>query len=105
MRILRTTLISSCRGSGDIKIGIYAPTVMFAVNCCKLRLDTSFAVIGVYSDCLFVAAQCAHAAVGVVKLIRKHNHSLLKQWEEYGSAKIAVKCPNQAQLVRNDQLL
>lgn len=47
-----------------------------------------------------IAAQCAHAAVGVVKLIRKHNHSLLKQWEEYGSAKIAVKCPNQAQLLQ-----
>jgi len=48
---------------------------------------------------LLVAAQCAHAAVGVVEDMRQTNKLLLSQWEEYGSAKIALKCPNQSQLV------
>ncbi len=45
------------------------------------------------------AAQCAHAAVAVVEDMRQTNKLLLRQWEEYGSAKIAVKCPSQAELV------
>ena len=48
---------------------------------------------------VLAAAQCAHAAVGVVEDMRQHNKLLLRQWEEYGSAKIALKCPNQAELV------
>lgn len=49
----------------------------------------------------FAAAQCAHAAVGVVEHVRKHNQLLLRQWEEYGAAKVAVKCPKQAEMVRH----
>ncbi|KAL0027833.1 hypothetical protein WJX77_009410 [Trebouxia sp. C0004] len=47
-----------------------------------------------------VAAQCAHAAVAVVEDMRLTNKLLLRQWEAYGSAKIAVKCPNQAELLQ-----
>ncbi|DBA83359.1 TPA: hypothetical protein ACH3X2_006510 [Trebouxia sp. C0005] len=47
-----------------------------------------------------IAAQCAHAAVAVVEDMRQTNKLLLRQWEEYGSAKIAVKCPNQAELLQ-----
>ena len=47
------------------------------------------------------AAQCAHAAVGVVEELKKQNHTLLRQWDEYGSAKIALKCPTEAELVSN----
>lgn len=45
------------------------------------------------------AAQCAHAAVGVVEHVRKHNQLLLRQWEEYGAAKVAVKVPKEAEMV------
>ncbi|KAL3136929.1 hypothetical protein ABBQ32_006535 [Trebouxia sp. C0010 RCD-2024] len=47
-----------------------------------------------------VAAQCAHAAVGVVEHVRKHNQPLLRQWEQYGAAKVAVKCPKQAEMMQ-----
>lgn len=46
-----------------------------------------------------IAAQCAHAAVGVVENMRRHNEHLLQQWKTYGAAKIAVQCPNQQQLL------
>ena len=45
------------------------------------------------------AAQCAHAAVGVVEVLKKQNQILLRQWDEYGSAKIALKCPSEEELV------
>ena len=48
---------------------------------------------------LLAAAQCAHAAVGVVENLRKHDKKLLHQWELWGAAKIAVKCPSQQLLV------
>ena len=48
---------------------------------------------------LSAAAQCSHAAVGVVEHVRKTNKLLLRQWEEYGAAKVAVKCPSQAEMV------
>lgn len=47
----------------------------------------------------YAAAQCAHAAVGVVEVLKKQNQILLRQWDEYGSAKIALKCPSEAELV------
>lgn len=47
-----------------------------------------------------IAAQCAHAAVAVVEDMRQTDKLLLRQWEQYGSAKIAVKCPNQAELLQ-----
>lgn len=49
------------------------------------------------------AAQCAHAAVAVVEDMRQTNKLLLRQWEEHGSAKIAVKCPSQAEMVSRHQ--
>ena len=51
------------------------------------------------SRSMYAAAQCAHAAVAVVEDMRQTNKLLLRQWEEYGSAKTAVKCPSQAELV------
>lgn len=48
---------------------------------------------------LSAAAQCAHAAVGVVEQVRKHNQLLLRQWEEYGAAKVAVKVQKEAEMV------
>ena len=47
-----------------------------------------------------IAAQCAHAAVAVVEEVRRTNKPLLKQWQAHGAAKIALKCPNQTQLLQ-----
>lgn len=38
--------------------------------------------------------------MGVVEHVRKHNQLLLRQWEQYGAAKVAVKVPKEAEMVR-----
>ena len=38
------------------------------------------------------AAQCAHAAVGIVSKLRKNRAALLGAWEAGGQTKICLKC-------------
>eukprot|EP00578_Thalassiosira_sp_NH16_P016463 CAMPEP_0181107728 /NCGR_PEP_ID=MMETSP1071-20121207/17240_1 /TAXON_ID=35127 /ORGANISM="Thalassiosira sp., Strain NH16" /LENGTH=193 /DNA_ID=CAMNT_0023191261 /DNA_START=8 /DNA_END=589 /DNA_ORIENTATION=+ len=45
-----------------------------------------------------IAAQCGHAAVGCYKRSRKQCPSALSAWERTGCAKIAVKCPTEAEM-------
>lgn len=45
-----------------------------------------------------VAAQCCHAALGCYKRASKQCPSGVSAWERTGCAKIAVKCPTQAEL-------
>lgn len=47
-----------------------------------------------------IGAQCGHAAVGAYEKQRKKNPSKLQLWEEYGSAKIALKVESEEDLVR-----
>ena len=49
---------------------------------------------------LSAAAQCCHAAVGVVERLQRDHPVLLKQYEQYGSAKVAIKIPTEAEMVR-----
>lgn len=44
-----------------------------------------------------VAAQCAHAAVDLYKKATKRTPKLVKQWETFGQAKVALKAPSEAQ--------
>jgi len=39
------------------------------------------------------AAQCAHAAVDLYKKASKHTPKLVRQWETFGQAKVALKAP------------
>jgi PTH2 family peptidyl-tRNA hydrolase len=38
------------------------------------------------------AAQCAHAAVGIVAKLRRNRGALLAAWEECGQTKVCLKC-------------
>jgi PTH2 family peptidyl-tRNA hydrolase len=51
-----------------------------------------------------IAAQCSHAAVGCYKKAIKSCPSALRAWELTGCAKIAVKCPSEAEMM-NDILV
>ena len=51
-----------------------------------------------------IAAQCCHAAVGCYKISTKVCPKALKSWEVSGCAKIAVKCPDETEMM-NDILL
>jgi len=45
-----------------------------------------------------IAAQCCHAAVGCYKRAKKQCSSGVVAWERTGCAKIALKCPTEAEL-------
>jgi PTH2 family peptidyl-tRNA hydrolase len=45
-----------------------------------------------------IAAQCGHAAVGCYKVAAKQAPRGLAAWERSGCAKIAVKCPDEAEM-------
>ena len=45
-----------------------------------------------------IAAQCCHAAVGCYKRASKQCPNGVAAWERTGCAKIAVKCPTQAEM-------
>ncbi|PWN53339.1 peptidyl-tRNA hydrolase II [Violaceomyces palustris] len=42
-----------------------------------------------------IAAQCGHATLATYKSALKKHPSLVKQWETFGQAKVALKCPNE----------
>ncbi|XP_073390863.1 uncharacterized protein [Physcomitrium patens] len=45
-----------------------------------------------------IAAQCAHAAVGIYNELLTRNRALLKRWEDCGQPKIVVTCRNQKEM-------
>ncbi|KAJ1688054.1 hypothetical protein LUZ63_019444 [Rhynchospora breviuscula] len=45
-----------------------------------------------------IASQCAHAATGLYAELSQRNRSLLRQWEQFGQAKIVVSCKNQQEM-------
>ncbi|CAM9130650.1 unnamed protein product [Phaeothamnion confervicola] len=46
-----------------------------------------------------MAAQCCHATLGCYKRAKRSCPSALRWWEWHGQAKIAVKCPTQAEML------
>ena len=49
-------------------------------------------------------AQCSHAAVGVVERHREHAREVFAQWELKGHAKVALRVPTEAEMVRRFHL-
>ncbi len=47
-----------------------------------------------------IAAQCSHAAVGVVEQHKQHAAEVFQQWELKGHAKVALRAPTEAEMVR-----
>ncbi|KAK6927353.1 Peptidyl-tRNA hydrolase, PTH2 [Dillenia turbinata] len=47
-----------------------------------------------------IASQCAHAAMGMYAELMQSQRSLLRQWEQYGQAKIVLTCKNQQEMNR-----
>ncbi|KAK3138237.1 hypothetical protein QOZ80_5AG0366210 [Eleusine coracana subsp. coracana] len=47
-----------------------------------------------------IASQCAHAATGLYAELLSSNRGLLKQWEQFGQAKIVLTCKNQQEMNR-----
>ncbi|VAH09412.1 unnamed protein product [Triticum turgidum subsp. durum] len=47
-----------------------------------------------------IASQCAHAATGLYADLLASNRVLLKQWEQFGQAKIVLTCKNQQEMNR-----
>ncbi|CAL9755301.1 unnamed protein product [Musa acuminata subsp. burmannicoides] len=45
-----------------------------------------------------IASQCAHAATGMYAELLQSHRSLLRQWEQYGQAKIVLSCKNQQEM-------
>nr|CAD1824146.1 unnamed protein product [Ananas comosus var. bracteatus] len=45
-----------------------------------------------------IASQCAHAATGLYAELLQSNRSLLRQWEQFGQAKIVLSCKNQQEM-------
>ncbi|WOL20536.1 putative peptidyl-tRNA hydrolase 2 isoform X2 [Canna indica] len=45
-----------------------------------------------------IASQCAHAATGMYADLLQSNRSILRQWEQYGQAKIVLSCKNQQEM-------
>ena len=46
-----------------------------------------------------IAAQCAHAAVGLVEEHRDHSAGEFEAWELRGHAKVALRVPTEPELV------
>ncbi|KAJ6801687.1 putative peptidyl-tRNA hydrolase 2 [Iris pallida] len=47
-----------------------------------------------------IASQCAHAATGMYSELLQSHRFLLRQWEQYGQAKIVLSCKNQQEMNR-----
>uniref|UniRef100_A0A0E0L4R7 peptidyl-tRNA hydrolase n=1 Tax=Oryza punctata TaxID=4537 RepID=A0A0E0L4R7_ORYPU len=47
-----------------------------------------------------IASQCAHAATGLYAELMASNRGLLRQWEQFGQAKIVLTCKNQQEMNR-----
>ncbi|KAG8067966.1 hypothetical protein GUJ93_ZPchr0005g14274 [Zizania palustris] len=47
-----------------------------------------------------IASQCAHAATGLYAELLASNRGLLRQWEQFGQAKIVLTCKNQQEMNR-----
>ncbi|XP_044979436.1 probable peptidyl-tRNA hydrolase 2 isoform X2 [Hordeum vulgare subsp. vulgare] len=47
-----------------------------------------------------IASQCAHAATGLYADLLASNRVLLRQWEQFGQAKIVLTCKNQQEMNR-----
>uniref|UniRef100_A0ACD5TET6 Uncharacterized protein n=1 Tax=Avena sativa TaxID=4498 RepID=A0ACD5TET6_AVESA len=47
-----------------------------------------------------IASQCAHAATGLYAELLASNRGLLRQWEQFGQAKIVLACKNQQDMNR-----
>ncbi|KQK05340.1 probable peptidyl-tRNA hydrolase 2 isoform X2 [Brachypodium distachyon] len=47
-----------------------------------------------------IASQCAHAATGLYADLLASNRVLLRQWEQFGQAKIVLACKNQQEMNR-----
>ncbi|KAF0925167.1 hypothetical protein E2562_015586 [Oryza meyeriana var. granulata] len=47
-----------------------------------------------------IASQCAHAATGLYAELTASNRGLLRQWEQFGQAKIVLTCKNQQEMNR-----
>ncbi|KAJ1263702.1 hypothetical protein BS78_09G206500 [Paspalum vaginatum] len=47
-----------------------------------------------------IASQCAHAATGLYAELMSSNRALLRQWEQFGQAKIVLTCKNQQEMNR-----
>ncbi|KAL6851766.1 hypothetical protein ACP4OV_020330 [Aristida adscensionis] len=47
-----------------------------------------------------IASQCAHAATGMYAELLASNRGLLRQWEQFGQAKIVLTCKNQQEMNR-----
>ncbi|KAJ6830364.1 putative peptidyl-tRNA hydrolase 2 [Iris pallida] len=47
-----------------------------------------------------IASQCAHAATGMYSELLQSHRLLLRQWEQYGQAKIVLSCKNQQEMNR-----
>ncbi|KAJ3670973.1 hypothetical protein LUZ60_008399 [Juncus effusus] len=45
-----------------------------------------------------IASQCAHAATGLYSELLHSHRTLLRQWEQFGQAKIVVTCKNQQEM-------
>ena len=45
-----------------------------------------------------IAAQCSHATLGAYKKAMKKQPDMVKSWSQTGQAKIALKCPNMADM-------
>lgn len=45
-----------------------------------------------------IASQCSHAATGLYAELLQSHRFLLKQWEQYGQAKIVLACKNQQEM-------
>eukprot|EP00891_Asterochloris_glomerata_P007019 jgi/Astpho2/7019/Aster-01873 len=45
------------------------------------------------------AAQCAHAAAGVVEELMARGDVRLKHWQTFGATKIAIKIPTERELI------
>ncbi|KAI9007286.1 peptidyl-tRNA hydrolase PTH2-domain-containing protein [Gaertneriomyces semiglobifer] len=47
-----------------------------------------------------MAAQCCHAAVAAVRTAQATAPSILKHWELYGAAKVALKCSSEEEMLQ-----
>ncbi|XP_073006977.1 uncharacterized protein [Typha latifolia] len=45
-----------------------------------------------------IASQCAHAATGMYAELLQSHRALLRQWEQFGQAKIILSCKNQQEM-------
>eukprot|EP00040_Diaphanoeca_grandis_P032020 m.192945 g.192945 ORF g.192945 m.192945 type:complete len:207 (+) comp32488_c4_seq3:89-709(+) len=45
-----------------------------------------------------IAAQCGHATLGCYKVARRHQPKVLRQWEAFGQAKVALKVTTDEEL-------